>query len=184
RVLASVTAAKAAHVGVHHVLELRLDPASRTLRGVDRVKLRPKAPATFTLSPGFAVDRLRADEHDIRSAQAGDRHALALAGATAHEVVIEYHGTLDPAPATGQLTRSAASPEGSCLLGAGWFPSFDGPFTYELTIDVPEPQRAVTSGRLAAETAAGGRPRPAAVSPRPPRGPARLPGRVRHRSRS
>src|SRR5262249_11801625 len=77
------------------------------------------------------------------------------------------HGTLDPAPATGPLTRSAVSPEGSCLLGTGWFPTFDGPFTYEITIDVPEPQRAVTSGRLAAETTAGGRSRaPVVAAPR------------------
>src|SRR5262249_35142582 len=127
----------------------------------------PRAAAAFTLSPGVVVDRIRADGHEIHPVRAGDRHALALAGATAHEVVIEYHGTLDPAPATGQLTRSVGSPEGSCLLGAGWFPSFDGPFTYELTIDVPEPQRAVTSGRLAAETATGGRSRATFVSDAP-----------------
>ncbi|HKA29163.1 MAG TPA: hypothetical protein VKH82_07305, partial [Candidatus Binatia bacterium] len=157
--LASVPSVRAADTVVHHVLDLRLEPASRTLRGVDRVTMTPRAAAAFTLSPGVVVDRIRADGHEIHPVRAGDRHALALARATAHEVVIEYHGTLDPAPATGQLTRSVVSPEGSCLLGAGWFPSFDGPFTYELTIDVPEPQRAVTSGRLAAETATGGRSR-------------------------
>jgi aminopeptidase N len=165
--LASVPAARAADTVVHHVLDLRLEPASRTLRGVDRVTMTPRAAAAFTLSPGVVVDRIRADGHEIHPVRAGDRHALALASATAHEVVIEYHGTLDPAPATGQLTRSVVSPEGSCLLGAGWFPSFDGPFTYELTIDVPEPQRAVTSGRLAAETATGGRSRATFVSDAP-----------------
>ena len=158
-VLASVTPARAAHVAVHHVLDLQLDPAARALRGVDRVKLAARAPATFTLSPGFAVDRIRVDGRAIRSARTGERYSLALAGDTAHEVEIEYHATLVPPPATGELTRSVAGPEGSCLLGTGWFPSFDGPFTYEITIDVPEPQRAVTSGRLTAETTARGRSR-------------------------
>ena len=158
-VLASVTPARAAHVAVHHVLDLQFDPAARALRGVDRVKLAARAPATFTLSPGFAVDRIRVDGRAIRSARTGERYSLALAGDTAHEVEIEYHATLVPPPATGELTRSVAGPEGSCLLGTGWFPSFDGPFTYEITIDVPEPQRAVTSGRLTAETTARGRSR-------------------------
>jgi aminopeptidase N len=164
---ASATAARAADAPVHHVLELRIEPASRTLRGIDRVKLAPQARAVFTLSRGFAVDRLGGDGHEVRPAHAGDRYSLALAAGTEHEVVVEYHGTLDPAPATGPLTRSAVSPEGSCLLGTGWFPSFDGPFTYEITIDVPEPQRAVTSGRLAAETTAGGRSRATFVSDAP-----------------
>ena len=158
-VLASVTPARAAHVAVHHVLDLQLDPAARALRGVDRVQLAARAPATFTLSPGFAVDRIRVDGRAIRSARTGELYSLALVGDTAHEVDIEYHATLAPPPATGELTRSVAGPEGSCLLGTGWFPSFDGPFTYEITIDVPEPQRAVTSGRLTAETTAGGRSR-------------------------
>jgi aminopeptidase N len=166
-VLAVAAPARAADVAVHHALELRLDPATRALRGVDRVKLAPRAPATFTLSPGLAIDDIRADGRPIRSAGTRGRHTLALAGSAAHEVVIAYHGTLDHAPPTGELTRSVASPEGSCLLGTGWFPSFDGPFTYEIAIDVPQPQRAVTSGRLTAETIADGRSRATFVADAP-----------------
>ena len=157
--LAVAASVRAADVGVHHVLELRLDPAARTLHGVDRVTLAPHAPAAFILSPGFAVDRVQVDGRPIRSGGARDRHTLAIDGATPHDVVIEYHGALGPLPATGELTGPVASPEGSCLPGTGWFPSFGGRFTYEITIDVPEPQRAVTSGRLTAETTAGGRAR-------------------------
>jgi aminopeptidase N len=166
-VVAVTAPARAADVAVHHVLELRLDPAARTVRGVDRVTLAPHAAAAFTLAPGFTVDRIRSGGHEIRSGRTGEQHVLALAGSTEHEVLIAYHGTLGPPPATGELTRSVATPEGSCLLGTGWFPSFDGPFTYEITIDVPDPQRPVTSGRLTAETTADGRSRATFVSDAP-----------------
>jgi hypothetical protein len=157
--LAFAAPARAAGAPVHHVLELHLDPATRTLRGVDRVTLAPHAPLTFTLSPGFVLVRVRADTHEIRSTDTRGQYALPLDAATAHDVVVEYRATLGSASGADELTGPVASPAGSCLPGTGWFPSFDGPFTYEITIDVPEPQRAVTSGRLTAETTDGRRSR-------------------------
>jgi len=166
-VLAVAAPAHGEDVSVHHVLELRLDPATRALRGVDRVKLTPQAPATFVLAPGLAIDDIRTDGRTVRPAATRGRYTLALAGSGAHEVVIGYHGTLPAPPATGELTGSVASADGSCLVGTGWFPSFDGTFTYEIAIDVPEPQRAITSGRLTAETSADGRSRATFVADAP-----------------
>jgi aminopeptidase N len=165
--LAFAAPARAAGAPVHHVLELHLDPATRTLRGVDRVTLAPHAPLTFTLSPGFVLVRVRADTHKIRSTDTRGQYALPLDAATAHDVVVEYRATLGSASGADELTGPVASPAGSCLPGTGWFPSFDGPFTYEITIDVPEPQRAVTSGRLTAETTDGGRSRATFVADAP-----------------
>src|SRR5262245_46120754 len=155
--LALAIRARAEDAPVHHVLEVRLDPAARTLRGVDRVRLGAHAPTAFALLPGFSVERVTADGQPIRPKASGDRQVLELDGSRQHEVVIEYRGTVAAASPGAEVAVSAAGPDGSYLQAAGWFPSFEGLFNYEVTIDVPEPQRAVTSGRLRAETTTDGR---------------------------
>jgi aminopeptidase N len=160
RALALLAAAVATAVGaaeppVHHVLEVRIDPATRTLRGVDRLTLRAGAPDTFRLADGFELERVALDGQPVPP---GDgRVALTLAPSSTHELVVEYRGTLAAPPHDGAVTGAVAGPNGSFLPGTGWYPTFDGPFTYAVTLDVPDPQRALTSGRLRAETDADGR---------------------------
>src|SRR5262249_59962410 len=73
-----------------------------------------------------------------------------------HTVVIEYHGRLAPVQKDDETISAVAGPEGS-YLPAGWFPTFGDLFEYEVSIDVPDSQRALVPGRLTAETTAGGR---------------------------
>ena len=156
-VLACAVRVPAAEVPVHHGLELRLEPATRALRGVDRVTLRAGAPPAFTLGTGLTIDRLTVDDTPV--AATGGRVALTLDTQTAHELVVQYHGMLGAPPREGEgdITQPVGGPDGSYLPPAAWYPAFDGPFTYAVTLDVPDPQRAVTSGRLTAETTADGR---------------------------
>lgn len=150
--------ALAADPPVHHVLELRLDPTARTVHGVDRVTLRAGAPAAFALASGFTIERLTVDGAAVKPAATDGRVSLGLDERPVHEIVVEYRGTLAAPPREGDPTGPVAGPEGSYLpSSSGWYPTFEGPFTYAVTIEVPDPQRAVTSGRLTAETSADGR---------------------------
>ena len=153
----AVSAGRAAEAPLHHALTVTLDPASRALRGVDRVTI-PRAAATgFALDRVFTVDRLVVDGKPQSPAARDGRVALALDDREVHEVVIEYGGTVPVAPADGTPGGPVAGSEGSYLPDAGWFPDFGSQVSYEITLDVPDPQRAVTSGRLVAETSADGR---------------------------
>ena len=142
---------------VHHALSVTLDPASRTLRGIDTVTLRRGNVTGFALRRGFTVDRLVVDGQPQEPLGRDGRIALALAERPTHEILIEYRAELTAPPNGTAPSGPVAGPQGSFLPAAGWFPDLGGPFTYELTVDVPDPQRAVTSGRLTSETTADGR---------------------------
>src|SRR5262249_55667340 len=81
---------------------------------------------------------------------------IAVGEGSEHTVVIEYRGRLRPLPQAGEVTGPVAGTEGS-YLPAGWFPIFGGLFDYEVTVDVPDSQRALAPGRLTAETTDRGR---------------------------
>jgi hypothetical protein len=161
--LGLVRQALAADAPIHHVLEVRLDPATRALEGTDRVSLGG-GPVAFKLAPGFAVDRLVVDGKPTEMRARGGR--ITLDPGVQHEVVVEYRGRAAAVPQTGDVTGPVAGTDGS-YLPDGWFPTFGGLFTYEVTIDVPDPQRALTPGRLTSETAEHGRYRAsfAAIAP-------------------
>jgi len=140
---------------VQHTIELHIDPAARTFRGFDRVTLHVGAPSTFTIADGLTVDRITIDERPVAPTAGAD--AFRLDPLTEHALVLEYHGALAAPPDDGDIARPVGGPDGSYLPPATWYPAFDGPFTSSVTLDVPDPQRAATSGRLTAEETADGR---------------------------
>jgi aminopeptidase N len=156
-VVAFAVAVMAAEAPVHHALVIRLDPAALTLRGVDHLTLRAGAPTAFTLADGSTVDRLVVDGTPVPARATDGRVTLTLDARPVHELVIEYRGVLGAPPRDGDIAHPVGGPDGSYLPAPGWYPTFDAPFTYAVTLDVPDPQRAVTSGRLTAETTAEGR---------------------------
>ena len=88
-----------AEPAVHHVLKVRLDPVARTVRAVDRVTLRPGAPAAFRLADGFAVEQLVVDGRSATTPAGSGAVGLELDPArTLHEVVVTYRGTLAAPP--------------------------------------------------------------------------------------
>ncbi len=156
-VAVAACAALAADAPLHHDLTVTLDPTSRTFRGVDLVTLTRAGPSMFALDPIFTVDRLMVNGRP-QDVVARDGHVLVtLDDRDAQALRIEYHGTVPAAPAAGGPTGPVSGVEGTFLPDAGWFPNFGGPVTYAVALDLPDPQRAVTSGRLTAETTAGGR---------------------------
>lgn len=143
---------------VHHRLEVRLDPERRALSATDRVRLACPCPGGFDLLPQLAIDRLVVDGVVVTPRPERGRVALTLDGGPVHEVEVAWHGTLNPTPDDRVPDGPTASPAGTYLPAAGWYPTFPvDRFTYELAVDIPAGQRAVTAGRLVAEEDAGGR---------------------------
>ncbi len=156
--LASVLVPSLAGAALHRTTRVVLDPGTRTLRVVDRVALRTTRPSRITLDAPFTIDRLLVDGAPVAGVRAGAPTALALDARDVHEILVEYHGTV-AAPSDDVPTVAVASDAATYLTPGSWYPRFEGEdaFTYELTVDVPEAQRAVASGRRGDETIAGGR---------------------------
>ncbi|HEV7735196.1 MAG TPA: M1 family aminopeptidase [Candidatus Binatia bacterium] len=139
-VLGATLLASVASASVHHDLTVTLDPSTRRLEVIDR--LRTDAATQATLPDGLSdvtVDGTPSTAATI---------ALA-AGAT---TTVAYHATLDTPPTDGDAARSFAGVDGSYLAPGTWYPRVDVPsFTWTVRIDVPAGQRAVAPGRLDAE---------------------------------
>jgi len=151
--LAVATVAAAADLP-HHGLAVVLDPAAGALRATDRLRLDGGPARTLVLDDRFVVDRVVVDGVATRAPAAPGAIAVP-AGARAVEVA--WHGTLPPPPTDAVPDGPVLGRDGGWLSGAAWFPVSDERFTYDVSVDVPDDQRAVTAGRLVDDRAAGGR---------------------------
>ncbi|MDP1707868.1 MAG: M1 family aminopeptidase [Gammaproteobacteria bacterium] len=85
--------------------------------------------------------------------------------AAPHVITVRYTGTLAPLKATAderdvlQRLPAMADSSGSYLpASSAWYPQLDDvPFTYTLTLDLPDPQRGIVPGTLTEETLRQGR---------------------------
>lgn len=132
-------------------VRLSLDPATRLID----VRMRVTLPAGYEqrFAPGFAVQTLHID------GQAMDPAAQSWPVPRGRAVDIVYRATLPTLEGarTGRGLVAFADPEGSLLPLAGWHGLADEAFTYDVTVDLPAPQRAVVPGRLVEEREADGR---------------------------
>jgi hypothetical protein len=159
---ASVALASPPAGRAYHDIEVRLDPDTRRLSAVDRIRLEGTGATLFGLDPAFTLESVAVD--GVERAVADDRGQwrLTLDDRPVHTLTVRYRGTLaamaDTGP-TGSPVRPVASPDGSFLPSrTGWYPRLDAAVSgYRITIDVPEDQRALAPGRLLAERVAGGR---------------------------
>lgn len=139
-VAAGVLVAAAASAGVHHDLTVTLDPTTRRLDVVDRVRSDDATSATMP-------DGLTDVTVDGSAAAVGP-----IALAAGRPTTIAYRATLGAPDAAADGSHAFADPEGSFLAPGSWYPRIDVPsFTYGVRVDVPAGQRAVAPGRLDAE---------------------------------
>jgi aminopeptidase N len=155
---------------LHHDLNVRLDPVSRELMVEDTMRVQGIAVVEFTLARQFTVERILADDLPMpvtpQHVQAfRNRWRVSVrASAQAHTVMVRYRGRLEPLPTADHREvlhglPPMADPQGSFLPGGtGWYPEIWAiPFTYRLSIDLPEGQRGLAPGRLLEERTEGGR---------------------------
>ncbi len=140
----------------HHIV-VELDPAAGTVGVEDEVRLTGEGKTLFTLAPAFIIEAVSVDGGPARYKRDGERILIDLGQTGRHVVKFRYRGAL------------AAGSEGNFIAGGtGWRPRTAAPaFTYRITIATPEPQKAVTSGKLVEEADKDGRYRATFQSPVP-----------------
>ncbi|MBP2292552.1 M1 family metallopeptidase [Azospirillum rugosum] len=154
-ILIAACALPAWAAGLHHDLDVTLDPKTRRLEVVDRLHL-PAGDRTLHLAPGLTVGEATAGGRPLAVNRSGATLRLAVPEG-AGEVVLRYAGTLAPLSAEARGDGPMAGEEGAYLpAGSGWFPSAgDEPPTWRLAVRVPAPFVAVATGRLLEEARGG-----------------------------
>ena len=149
-------AASASETGTHHDIRLNLNPETRLLAATDRVRIQGGGPAVFLLDPVLTVSTVRVDGRAVSPSRRGGHWRVDLGRPGAHEVTVDYGGTiapLDPSTRDTAGSRAVAGAAGSYFpASVHWFPRFrDAVFTYRVEVRLPASQRAVTPGRLVEE---------------------------------
>jgi hypothetical protein len=163
----------------NHRLEVRLDPASNKIEISDRITIRGAGPIQFRLAPRFAITGLRVDGNPKRVEEGAHIVQVDLGEDGAHTVDLEYEATLPPTDRS-QIGGfgPVISDDGSYLpAGSGWVARItDGDISYHVTVSVPEPQKAVATGRLITDGRVDGVYRASFVEKRPSEGPSLFAG--------
>ncbi|HYH16993.1 MAG TPA: M1 family aminopeptidase [Azospirillum sp.] len=150
-VLALFVAAPALAAGIHHDLDVTLDPPSRRLEVLDRVTLPPGA-RTLLLAPDLDVAEVTAAGGPLAFTRSGARLTFAVPEGGG-VVTVRYAGTLAALEPDAKRDGPMAGAEGAYLPAGGWIPSAEGePPTWRLAVRVPAPFTAVATGRLVEET--------------------------------
>ncbi|HEY0834129.1 MAG TPA: M1 family aminopeptidase, partial [Azospirillum sp.] len=147
---ALLIAAPALAAGVHHDIDVMLDPPSRRLEVTDRLTL-PAGPQSLLLAPGLEVAEVTAGGRPLAFTRNGPRLTL-TAPQGGGAVTVRYAGTLAALDPDATRDGPMAGPEGAYLPGGGWIPVAEGePPTWRLAVRVPAPFTAVATGRLVEE---------------------------------
>ncbi|MGA8005665.1 MAG: M1 family aminopeptidase, partial [Burkholderiales bacterium] len=146
-------------------LEVRLDPASRSLQVV--AELKSTGEFRFELNRALTIRSATVDGAPAAVELAGSDGELNLwrvPAETGSTLRLDYAGTL---PALDRSldyrqvlreTQAMVAPDGSYLPAAGgWYPVSDAPFTYDIRLSLPSDQRGLVPGRLIEEKVSGGR---------------------------
>ncbi|MBW1844937.1 MAG: hypothetical protein JRJ05_11395 [Deltaproteobacteria bacterium] len=141
---------------IHHAIDAELDPASGQLAVADVLTVRGREVLAFQIAAWLEVDHVLLDGGSAKATDHAGTWRVPLPDTGTHRVEVRLRGVVPPLPPDDQrrATPPAASgPEGSFLSGySGWFPVTDDDWTaFRLTVEVPAPFRAVSSGRLEEE---------------------------------
>lgn len=141
---------------VHHDITLALNPATHHLSARDIVTLDGSGTLSFYLSDLFVLEGVRLDGASTAVQRDGDVIRIRSVGNARHTVEFRYQGRL-PAITIDALNGFALSPQGG-YLSEGWFPrASNAPFTYDVSVNIPLPNKAVAPGTIAHETQSDGR---------------------------
>lgn len=136
---------------LHHDIDLMLDPAAGRIEAVDRLTL-PAGAQSLRLDPALSLEEVRAGGKPVPVDRRGDRLRLVVPEGSG-PVTLRYGGRL---PGFTAGTGLALDGEGAFLPGlGGWLPdpatAGDEPPTWRLSVRVPAPYVAVSTGRLVEE---------------------------------
>ncbi len=140
--------------GLHHDLDVSLDPPTRRLEVRDRLTL-PPGPHSFALAPELTVTGVTAGGQALKFRRQDETLTLTVpAGST--DITLRYAGTLAPLPSPNRkIAGAVAGKEGAYLPGGpAWLPTSpadEEPPAWRLSVRVPAPFVAVATGALVTE---------------------------------
>jgi quinol monooxygenase YgiN len=144
----------------HYGLDLRIDPQSKSLRGIVeiRAQLLSSAPTMLSLdlARALTVDAVTVDGKATDFQRSDDRILIPVNAGKALSIAVTYHGT----PQGNGFTfaerngQPAISSYGMPFTARQWWPSKDDPAdkadTADIAITVPLPLTAASNGKLVA----------------------------------
>lgn len=166
---------QAAVKALDHQITLRLDPWSRTLQVDDAIDLEGSGEVVFQLAASMVITGIKVDGQAAIANRQGDSLRFDVGEMGRHKIDIQYKGQLSTmSERTGGfgVAPMMASRSGSYLSSASaWHPILRGiAATYQVTMTLPDPQKAIVPGRLLEESSAGGQYRAVFISEIPAEG--------------
>ena len=154
-VLAAGAAAARGEMPAHDIDAL-LDPDSGRLEVRDVITVEGRRTIDLRIAPWLRIDRAELDGRVLAPKAVAGSWRVELPGLSGHRLDLRLRGRVPPLPeGAGRPSAGLAvsGPEGSYLPGyAAWVPwSGEGVASYRLRVRLPEPYRAVATGRLAEE---------------------------------
>jgi hypothetical protein len=144
----------------HYGLNLRIDPASKTVRGVVEIRAQSlsNTPATFALdlSRALAVDAVTLNGKPTEFQRKDDQILIPATEVKSLSIAVSYHGTPqgDGFTFTERNGQPAISNFGMPFTARQWWPCKDDPAdkadSADITITVPSPLTAASNGKLVA----------------------------------
>ncbi len=136
----------------HFEIDATLDPAARSIAAHVTVTVAGRDAFVYRLADWMTVQRLTVDGELV------DGHGpdgVPLPSRGQHTVAIDLEGIAPAMPDNPRRGQRGAAfdPRGGYLpAGSGWMPVTDDYFvTYHLTVRIPAPQVAISTGRIAVE---------------------------------
>lgn len=145
---------------LHHVLNVALEPSNGELEAIDRIEVSGREQLAIKLAPGLSVQEIVVDDEVVELSEQDGVIWIALPSMGDHKVEIAYGGVVERNAGRGGLSAMVTGDGVFLPYGIGWLANAgaeDDRVTYNLTVDVPAPFKAVATGSLVDEQEADGR---------------------------
>ena len=144
---------------LRHSLQVTLSPNQNFLQVKDRIEIKGAGTLRFMLAAELTINKAFLDDKPISIQGKNGQWHIELGEYGPHILELSYSGSFSPKKQTVKPSdlfdslRPIINPDASYLpSGSGWYPEFEmGPFTYELTVSLPFPHKAVVPGLLVEE---------------------------------
>jgi hypothetical protein len=142
---------------ISHEATVWHDPGNGVFSATDQITVEERTSLSLYLAPWLEIEEALVDGVATSPTRQDALITIPLPSDGRHKVTLRYAGTaptLDPDD-RATFGSAGASEEGSYFpASAGWLPITDDPWiAYRLTIEVPDPHRAVGTGHLIEESA-------------------------------
>lgn len=160
---------------IDHQITLLMDPAARTLTVRDLMEIEGSGEVVMDLAASMVITEITVDGRTPARVRRGEKLRIDLGAAGLHKIDISYKGLLSRMTERSGGYGNAplmASQTGSYLASnSAWHPIIQGvAASYQISMTLPAPQKAIVPGRLIEEQSQDGQYRAVIKSELPAQG--------------